>query len=402
MLKSYQYRIYPNKKQELLINQHIGCCRFVYNNILEAKLSAYKNDAINLSWVDLARRLPGLKKEYTWLKGVNSQSLQQSIKNMDAAFRMFYKVKKGFPKFKKKGLAKQSFHVPQNVSIQDDKLIIPKFKKGINIVLHRPLKGEVRQATISRKPTGKYFVCILCETGEIENQVQPITELSVIGVDLGLKSFIVTSNGAEYKNPKFLHKSISKLKYNQRQYSKLKGKRRKHKIALLYEKITNQRKDFLNKVSTELIRENQSIALEDLNIKGMLKNHCLAGSITDVSWGAFVSMLKYKAKWNGVNVLRIGRFEPSSKTCSECGYINKELTLKDREWACPECGCVLDRDVNAAINIKKFALNNLCTEHTLKSHGTLPSVEGALTHEPCPLNLLTTGSSLNNNSDTNG
>lgn len=166
-------------------------------------------------------------------------------------------------------------------------------------------------------------------------------------------------------------------------------------MAVLYEKVANQRKDFLHKVSTELIRENQSIALEDLNINGMLKNHCLTGSITDVSWGMFISMLEYKAKWNGVNILRIGRFEPSSKTCSECGYINKELTLKDREWSCPDCGSVLDRDLNASINIKNFALNKLCTEHTLKNHGTLPSLEGALTHEAHPSPLAWVGSSHN-------
>jgi putative transposase len=372
----------PTVLQAELINKHIGCARFVYNNALAFKQSEYAKDKTSHSWYSLVKRLPDLKKENEWLKEVNSQSLQQSIVNMNTAFENLFKGRADFPKFKKKGRGKQSFNIPQSIKIDNGKLIIPKFKGGIKIVLHRPIKGEIKQATISRTPTGKYFVSILCETGEIEKQPKPIKEEATVGLDLGIKSFLVASNGKEYDNPKFLRKAQDKLKYNQRQYSKHKGTKRKYKVALLHEKVANQRKDFLHKVSTELIRENQSIALEDLNISGMLKNHCLAGSISDASWGMFVTMLEYKAKWNGVNILRIGRFEPSSKTCSECGYINKELALKDRSWTCPKCGSVLDRDLNASINIKNFALNNhLCTEHTLKNHGTLPSLEGALTHE---------------------
>jgi putative transposase len=385
MLKAFKYRLKPTAVQAELINKHIGCARFVYNNALTFKQSEYAKDKTNHSWYSLVKRLPGLKKENEWLKEVNSQSLQQSIVNMNTAFENFFKGRADFPKFKKKGKGKQSFNVPQNIKIDNDKLIIPKFKGGIKIVLHRPIKGDIKQATISRTPTGKYFVSVLCETGEVEKKAKPANEESTVGLDLGIKSFLVASNGKEYDNPKYLRKTQDKLKYNQRQYSKHKGMRRKHKVALLHEKVANQRKDFLHKVSTELIRENQSIALEDLNISGMLKNHCLAGSISDVSWGMFVTMLEYKAKWNGVNILRVGRFEPSSKTCSECGYINKELQLKDREWSCPDCGSVLDRDLNASINIRNFALNNLCTEHTLKNHGTLPSLEGALTHEAPPI-----------------
>ena len=385
MLKAFRYRLSPTASQAELINKHIGCARFVYNNALAFKQSEYAKDKTNHSWYSLVKRLPDLKKENEWLKEVNSQSLQQSIINMNTAFENFFKCRADFPKFKKKGKGKQSFNIPQSININDDKLIIPKFKKGIDIVLHRPFKGEIRQATISKTPTGKYFVSILCETVEMEKQSNPINEETTVGLDLGIKSFLVSSNGKEYDNPKYLRKSISRLKYQQRQFSKHKSNKRKHRLAILHEKVANQRKDFLHKVSTELIRENQSIALEDLNINGMLKNHCLAGSISDVSWGMFVTMLEYKAKWNGVNILRIGRFEPSSKTCNCCGYINKELTLKDREWTCPECGSVLDRDINASINIKNFALNKLCTEHTHKNHGMLPSLEGALTHEAYPI-----------------
>lgn len=382
MLKVFKYRLNPTESQAGLINKHIGCARFVYNNALAFKQAEYAKDKTNHSWYSLVKRLPDLKKENNWLKEVNSQSLQQSIVNMNTAFENFFKGRADFPKFKKKGKGKQSFNIPQSVKINNNKLVIPKFKGGVDIVLHRPIKGEIKQATISRTPTGKYFVSILCETGETEKKPNLVNEETTVGLDLGIKSFLVASNGKEYDNPKYLRKAQDKLKYNQRQYSKHKGTKRKHKVALLHEKVANQRKDFLHKVSTELIRDNQSIALEDLNISGMLKNHCLAGSISDASWGMFVTMLEYKAKWNGVNILRIGRFEPSSKTCSECGYINKELTLKDRKWSCPDCGSVLDRDLNASINIKNFALNNhLCTEHTLKNHGTLPSLEGALTHE---------------------
>ena len=384
MLKAFKYKLSPTKEQSILLNKHIGASRFVYNLALECKQVAWAGNKVNLSCFALHSQLKDLKTECEWLKEINSQSLQQSIMNLDKAYTAFFKGQNSFPKFKKKSNG-GSFNIPQNVLLENGKLIIPKFKRGIDIVLHRPIKGTIRQATISRTPTGKYFVSILCETGEVEKQLKPVNEKTTVGVDLGIKSFLVASNGKEYDNPKYLRKAQDKLKYNQRQYSKHKGTRRKYKVALLHEKVANQRKDFLHKVSTELIRENQSIALEDLNIKGMVKNHCLAGSISDAGWGMFVAMLEYKAKWNGVNILRIGRFEPSSKTCSECGYINKELTLKDREWTCPECGSVLSRDFNAAINIKNFALNKLCTEHTLKNHGTLPSLEGALTHEAQPI-----------------
>lgn len=381
MYKALKYRLYPTNSQKELIAKHIGCTRFIYNFALEAKTKTYVKTKVSLSRYDLQKHLPELKKENEWLKEVNSQSLQVALLNLDTAYSKFFKGA-GFPKFKSKHRGRQSFSVPQEVRVDEDRLRIPKFKGGIKIILHRPIKGEIKQATISRTPTGKYFVSILCETGEAIKPLQPITEETTVGLDLGIKSFIVTSNGKEYDNPKFLRKTQSKLKYNQRQYSKHKGVRRKHKVALLYEKVANQRKDFLHKVSTELIRENQSIALEDLNINEMVKNHRLAGLITDASWGTFVSMLEYKAKWNGVNILKIGRFDPSSKTCSHCGYINKELALKDRKWTCPECNSVLDRDLNASINIKNFSLkNHLCTELTLKNHGTLPSLEGALTHE---------------------
>ena len=373
----------PNKAQQELINKHIGSCRFVYNLALETKQIAYAGNKTNLTCFDIMKQLPELKKECEWLKEINSQSLQQSITHLDNAFTMFFKGQADFPNFKKKS-ARQSFNIPQNVllDVENSKLIIPKFKEGIDVILHRAIKGTIRQATISKTPTGKYFVSILVENNIGNPTKADITIDNSIGVDLGLKSFLITSKGEEISNPKFYKKAESKLKYLQRKYSKHHGKRTKYKLALLHEYIANQRKDYLNKISTKLIRENQTICLEDLNIKGMVQNHKLAQSISDVGWGMFVEMLKYKAEWYGNNILQIGRFEPSSKTCHVCGNINKELTLSDREWTCKNCNTLHDRDINAAINIKNFALRNyLSTEHRQENHDELPTLVGVMTHE---------------------
>lgn len=388
MLKAYRYRLYPTKEQAELLNKHIGSCRLVYNLALETKQTAYAGYKVNLSCFDLIKQLPELKKQCEWLNEINSQSLQQSITHLDVAFTRFFKGQGDFPKFKKK-TARQSFNVPQNVIVdfENNKLIIPKFKKkGIDIVLHRKFKGDTKQATISRTPTGKYFVSVLVETKSKEPIKKKITENKTIGIDLGIKSFLVTSNGLEIDNPKFLKKSLARLKFVQSKFSKHKGKRTKHRLAIIHEKVSNQRKDFLNKVSTQLINNHDSIAIEDLNISGMVKNHKLAQSINDVGWGMFVTMLEYKAEWSGKNILKIGRFDPSSKTCNHCGTINKELKLKDREWTCV-CGSVLNRDINAAINIKNFALrNHLSVGYRLKNRNELPTLVGVLTYEaPSPL-----------------
>ena len=385
MLKGLKYRLYPTNSQKELISKHIGSSRFVYNLALETKNTAYLGSKHNFSPFDLIKQLPDLKKECEWLKEVNSQSLQQSIQNMDIAFKKFFKGA-GFPKFKSKHRGKQSFSIPQNVIVENNLLIIPKFKEGINIVLHREIKGTIKSATISVTPTGKYFVSILVDTNTEIPTKAPITENATIGIDLGIKDFAITSDGEVFENPKNLQKAQSKLKYVQRKYSKNKGKRTKQRLALLHEKVVNKRKDFLHKISTKLIRENQTICLEDLAVSNMVKNHNLAQAISDVSWSTFVTMLEYKADWYGKNILRIGRFAPSSKTCSCCGAINKELTLKDREWTCGRCSTVLDRDVNASINIKSFALKNyLSGEHTLKNQGKLPTLVGALTLEAQPI-----------------
>ena len=303
---------------------------------------------------------------------------------MDIAFKKFFKGA-GFPKFKSKR-GRQSFSIPQNVIVEDDLLIIPKFKEGINMSLHRPTKGIIKSATISVTPTGKYFASILCDTKEKLPAKSPIKENTTIGIDLGIKDFAITSEGEVFKNPKHLRKAQSKLKYVQRKYSKYKGKRTKNKLTKIHEKIKNKRLNFLHKVSTKLIRENQTICLETLVVKNMVKNHNLAQAIQDASWSTFVSMLQYKADWYGKNILRIGQFAPSSKTCSNCGIVNKELQLKVREWTCSSCSTTLDRDVNAACNIKSFALKNyLSGEHRLKNQDELPTLVGVLTPEANPI-----------------
>ena len=384
MLKAFKYKINPTKEQSILLNKHIGASRFVYNLALEVKQMAWAGNKVNLSCFALHSQLKDLKTECEWLKEINSQSLQQSITNLDKAYTAFFKGQNSFPKFKKKSDG-GSFNIPQNVLLKNGKLVIPKFKNGINIILHRPIKGVIKSATISKTPTGKYFVSILCETGDAIKPKAKIKENTTIGIDLGIKNFIVASDGKEFDNPKFLRKAQSKLKYVQRKYSKYKGKRTKQKLAILHEKVANQRKDFLHKTSSELIKNHDSLAIEDLNVKGMLANHKLAQSISDAGWSTFVTMLEYKADWYGKNILKIGRFEPSSKLHANCGYINKELTLSDREWTCPKCSEVVLRDVNAAINIKSFALKNILSGTDRKNQGELPTLVGALTLEAQPI-----------------
>lgn len=338
---------------------------------------AYAGSKVNLSCFDLIKQLPDLKKECPWLKEVNSHSLRAPIQNLDNAFTRFFKGKSDFPRFKRKSLG-GSFNAGEYARIEDDRLVILKFRGGIRIVLHRPLEGRIKQVAITKTATGKYFASIICDTGGTAPVKQPIKEKTTVGIDLGLKSFLVSSDGEEFDNPRYLRKTMSKLKYVQRKYSKHKGKRTRKKLALIHEKVANQRKDFLHKTSAHLVKNHDTIAIENLNVAGMVKNHCLALSISDAGWNEFTRQLKYKADWQGKNILEIGRFEPSSKTCSCCGAINRELKLSEREWACQSCGSILNRDFNAALNIKNFALRNFSTGGRVKSRKKLPTLVGAV------------------------
>ena len=315
-----------------------------------------------LNCFDLINELAELKKEkdFEWLSKVNSQSLQMSLRNLDNAFTNFFRKQNKFPNFKSKKRNINSFQIPQHLKLSN-KLDIPKVK-GINIKQHRKLEGKIKTATVSKMPTGKYYISILIEQDKELPKKRKIKEKTTIGIDLGIKTFATISDGRKIDNPKYLKNSLRKLKRQQRWLSrKVKGsnnrKKQIKKVALMHEKISNQRSDFLDKFSYQITHEKQvnTIAIEDLNVKGMVKNHCLAQAISDVSWGEFRRQLEYKTEWYGKNLLVIGRFEASSKTCI-CGQVNQELKLSDREWICKECGTKHDRDVLAANNIKKFAL----------------------------------------------
>jgi len=360
--KAYKYRIYPNKVQQELLEKHFGCVRFCFNRGLDKKIKAYQQDKKRLSCFDLINELAKLKKEkeFEWLNEVNSQSLQMALRNLDNAFTNFFRKQNKFPNFKSKKHNINSFQIPQHLKLSD-KLDIPKIK-GIKIIQHRKLEGKIKTATVSKTPTGKYYISILVEQDKKLPKKPKIKENTAIGIDLGIKTFATLSDGRKIDNPKYLKNSLKKLRRQQRWLSrKIKGsnnrKKQVKKVVLIHEKITNQRSDFLHKFSYQITHEKQvnTIAIEDLNVKGMVRNHCLAQAISDVSWTEFRRQLEYKTEWYGKNLLVIGRFEASSKTCS-CGQVNQELKLSDREWICPECGVKHDRDILAANNIKKFAL----------------------------------------------
>jgi putative transposase len=362
MMKAFKFRLYPTTAQAVQLNQHIGSCRFVYNWALDQKIKTYEQTGKSISRFDLNKLIPVLKASNEWLGEVNSQSLQGMTKQVESAFTRFFREKTGFPKFKSKKNPIQSFPIPQHyvVDFENNTVKLPKIEP-IKAVLHRVFDGELKTATVSRTCKGHYYISILVENNVELPAKQPFTEVTTIGVDVGIKDFAVLSTGEKIENPKYLKNSLQRLKVLQKRVSKKqKGSKNrakaKQRLAVLHDKITNQRTDFQNKLSFRLVSENQAIALETLNVKGMQKNHCLAQAISDSAWSSFVTKLEYKADWVGKTILRIGRFEPSSKLCNVCGYHNSDLTLKDREWTCPDCKTTLDRDINAAINIKKFAL----------------------------------------------
>ena len=362
MLKAYKYRMYPTDEQRTQFIQHFGACRFVYNISLEKKIKAYNTENKTLTRFELNYALPQLKSDNAWLKEVNSQSLQNSNKNLDEAFKRFFREKKGFPKFKSKNNPVQSFGVIQHYKVDFDNNLVRLPKIGwVKTKLNRMLEGVLKSATVSMTKTGKFFVSILVEDDKETPEKESFGYDSNIGIDVGIKHFATLSNGIKVDNPKFLKTSLRRLKVLQQRLSrKKKGSKNRNKarqkVALLHEHIANQRKDFLHKLTTKLVRENQAIAVETLNVRGMMKNHNLAQAISDVSWSEFFRQLDYKCEWYGKTLLHIGRFEPSSKICNVCGSINSNLKLSDRKWACKECNTVHDRDINAAINIKKFAL----------------------------------------------
>lgn len=358
MFKSYKYELNPTELQKQQLNQAFGACRLVYNLALETKNTAYQAGR-KITCFDLVKQLPDLKEANTWMKQIDSQALQQSISNLDRAFTNFFKSKAKFPKFKKKS-ARQSYRIPVAIKIDFKNNLVKLPKYGIfSFYNSRDFTGIIKQATVSKSTTNRYYISILVKTDEPLPQKKPIDIKTTVGLDLGIKHFLTMSDGTKIDNPRFLSKSLKKLRVEQRSLSRKKAgsKRRdkqKLKVAKIHEKITFQRNDFLHKLSTEITNQYDSIAIENLDIKDMIKNKQLSGEIQDVSWGTFVTYLKYKAEWKGKNILQIGRFEPSSKMCT-CGKVNNQLKLSDRTWTCT-CGLTHDRDILAANNIKNFGV----------------------------------------------
>lgn len=352
---TYKLRLYPNKEQRILLAKHFGCSRFLYNYFLARRKEEYLTTGRSNNFVRDCKELTELKKEdeHIWLKEVNSQSLQQAIKNLDAAYGNFFEKRAKFPKFKNKH-DKQSFRIPQNIKLIEDRLVIPKFLEGIKCKIHRPVNEEISFATITKNKSGQYY-CTLMVEKEIEQHEKTKKE---VGIDLGIKTLAVDSNGKEYENIRPLKSLKHKIKRTQRKYSKRRHKttdkqskrveKLRRKLAVLHQKAKDVRQNHLHQTTKRLIDENQVIYLETLAVKNMMKNHCLAGAIADCGWYELTRQLEYKAAWYGRTIIKIDRFFPSSKTCSECHFIKQDLTLKDREWDCPECGTHHDRDVNAA------------------------------------------------------
>ena len=357
-MKAFKYRIYPDKKSAELLEQWFGQSRFVWNYYLHKRTVTYKNTGKGLSYNDIAKDLTQLKKqlEYSWLSECPSQALQQTLKHLDSAFKDFFSRGKGYPTFKSKKHSTSSLHFPQGFKILNKHIKLPKLSKPIRIKFHRGIKGNIRSVVITKTPAGHYYASILTD---YEPRQLPKTKAKV-GIDLGLKHFLITSDGSKYNMPHFINKSQAKITKLQRKLSrKQKGSNNRNKVRLkiakLQEHIANQRKDFLHKLSTGLIRKYDLIATETLCVKGMIRNHKLAKHIANASWSTFLTMLEYKAKWYGRTILSVDRFAPTSKMCNNCGYIKQDLKLSDRTVTCPACGETYDRDINAAKNILTFA-----------------------------------------------
>lgn len=360
--KTYKFRMYPNAEQKDLLSKYFGCSRFVYNYFLNERMEQYKATQKSDNYYDQAKKLTQLKKQedFAWLREINSQTLRHNLRHLESAYLNFFRGNAKFPRFKSRK-DKNSFVVPQFCSVVDNSISLPKFKSNIKIKKHQDISGNVRLMTISKDCDGKYYVAILTK-----QSYEPIQKSNKsVGIDLGLKDFVIASDGKIYKNHRYTKKYERQLSKAQKHLSRKQKDSRsfenqRRKVVKIHKKISNSRNDMLHKVSTELVRNYDIICCENLNVKGMIKNHKLAKHIADVSWGIFVNYLKYKCEREDKTLVKINRFFPSSQTCSECGYINQSTKdLNVREWTCPKCGKHHNRDLNAAINILREGLTTL-------------------------------------------
>ena len=372
----YKFRLYPKKDQIDFLNRQIGHCRFVYNKLLEIVKKDYEENSSKWNYYEYKKLLPELKEKYPFLKEANSQSLQETVKWLDRAFKNFFEKRARFPQFKSKR-KNNSISIPQHFTIEGNKVKIPKLKKPLRFIKHREIEGEIKSISITKTPAGKFFLNVL-----VNRELKPLPKSNnVVAIDVGIETFCTLSNGDKIRKPRHLILSERKLRKLQKRLSrKEKGSGKyiklRKRIAKLHEKIKHQREDFLHKLSRQIIGDNQAVIVENLNVKGMLKNHRLAKHIADASWNRFISFLEYKAKLYSRRLIKVSAFYPSSKLCSVCGYKNEELTLSDRKWTCPVCGTKHDRDLNAAVNLLKTGLASLKQAVGMDCPELMP-VEGA-------------------------
>ena len=399
MLRAIKIRLYPNKEQATMFNKLLGCYRVVYNQCLNRKIESYKNDgkSENLSTLGQFVHHELLKNDnFIWLREQNTKVLKQAVKDMLTAYKNFFERHTGYPKFKSKhdnkqscrfelgAISKRNDYTAYHLSLANIKNVKFRCSKKYAQYLQKH-HDNIRQATLTKLPCGEYHLSILVDC-DLTHKVKETD--AVVGIDLGIKDFVITSDGEVFDNLHFKKTETKKIKRLQRQLSnKQKGsnnrKKARIKLAKLYKKINDRKQYYLHAVSNSLIDENQVICMEDLNVKGMVKNHNLAESICEMNFGEFRRMLEYKAQWYNRKIVFVDRFYPSSKTCHNCGYINKNLTLKDRQWICPQCGEVIERDYNAALNILDEGLRIIgcsTSEFTLADY---PTAERRTTHNMC-------------------